>query len=472
MKLALGGVSKDFDSKKSRAEVVNLYPEGDRGGGYKCVKKCDGLTLFATLALSPVRSLPFVNGGKVYVVSGTTLYRVDTSGTVETLGVVGGSGKAQIKSNAIPGANQICVLNGSGQGYIYTAAAGLVQITDVDFFDTTSVTVLDERFWFGRDDTDEFFGSEESDGTSYNTLTFGSASESSDNVVAVLQKKSALWVLGEEGIEYFQRFDDPDFPLRAVKGGTKEYGILVQDTLAEMNDYFAYLADDRTIRLMRGTELVELSDLEFQLKVKGNGTSTSPGFSTVDDAYGFFVDGPVHSTYYITFPTEGYTRGFDLKSGMPHTRESEGLDYWRVNGAVKFGTKIICGDSITGQLWELDPSNRTENDTLIRTKLVTPSVTFNKNVTISKIEIDMEVAQTTDPTITAEMMVYYTKNGGNTWINHGPADVGESGEHDARVVLRSFGRVVRHKDFALRLETTDNIGVQYYGAEIEYEVSI
>ena len=464
MKFPLGGVSKDFDSKKSRAEVVNLYPEGDKGGEYRTVKKCDGLTAFATLALGPVRSIPFVNSGKVYVVSGSTLYRVNSAGTVETLGVVGGSGKAKIKANAVPGDNQICILNGAGQGYIYTNLGGVVQITDADFFPTTSVTVLDERFWFSRDGRNEFFGSETSDGTSYAALTFGSADESPDPVVAVIQKKSALWVVGTEGVEYFQRFNDVDFPLRAVKGGTKEFGIIAPDSLAEVNDYFAYLADDRTIRLMQGTQLTEISDLEFQLKVKS--------FSVVDDAFGFFVDGPVHSIYYITFPSEGYTKGFDTKTGLSHQRKSDGLDVWRVNGAVKFGAKIICGDSQTGMLWELDATNRTENGTLIRTKLVTPSVSFAKNVTISSIEIDMEVAQTTDPAITAEMMVYYTKDGGKNWINKGVVPVGKFGEHGKRVILRQFGRVVRHKDFALRLETTDDIGVQYYGAEINYEVSI
>ena len=122
--------------------------------------------------------------------------------------------------------------------------------------------------------------------------------------------------------------------------------------------------------MMQGTQLIEISDLEFQLKIKG--------FTTIIDAYGFFVDGPVHSIYYITFPTEGYTRGFDTKTGMSHTRKSEGYDYWRVNGAVKFGTKIICGDSLTGQLWELDGTNKTENGGILRTKIVTPSVSFSQ----------------------------------------------------------------------------------------------
>lgn len=471
MKFSLGGVQANYDSVKSRAEVVNLYPEGDKSG-YKTLRKCEGLTLFATLPLGPVRSEPFVNSGFVYVVSGSTLYRVDENGAVETLGVVNGSGRAKIAANSVPGDNQILILNGSGVGYTYTNAAGVVAISDADFFNSSSVTVLDERFWLARDGSNEFFGSDQSDGTSYNPLTFGSADESPDDVVAVIQKKSALWVVGNEKTEYFQRFDDTTFPLRAVKGGTKEYGTLNVDTVAEVNDFWAMLADDRTVRIMNGTQLTELSDLDFQLKIKGNGTATLPGFDVVSDAYGFFVDGPVHSIYYLTFPTEGYTIGFDIKTGLSHRRESEGLGYWRANGAAKFGSKIICGDAVDGALWELDISNRTENDDLIRTKLITPSISFPHNVTISDIELDMEVAQTDDPTADPQIMVYYTKDGGNTWIQKGNISVGKYGNHGFRAPLRNFGRLVRNKEFALRLETTDDIGVQYYGAEIHMGKSI
>jgi len=471
LKFSLGGVQANYDSVKSRAEVINLYPEGDKSG-YKTLRKCEGLTLFATLPLGPVRSEPFVNSGFVYVVSGSTLYRADENGVVETLGVVNGSGRAKIAANSVPGDNQILILNGSGVGYTYTNAAGVVAISDADFFNSSSVTVLDERFWLARDGSNEFFGSDQSDGTSYNPLTFGSADESPDDVVAVIQKKSALWVVGNEKTEYFQRFDDTTFPLRAVKGGTKEYGTLNVDTVAEVNDFWAMLADDRTVRIMNGTQLTELSDLDFQLKIKGNGTATLPGFDVVSDAYGFFVDGPVHSIYYLTFPTEGYTIGFDIKTGLSHRRESEGLGYWRANGAAKFGSKIICGDAVDGALWELDISNRTENDDLIRTKLITPSISFPHNVTISDIELDMEVAQTDDPTADPQIMVYYTKDGGNTWIQKGNISVGKYGNHGFRAPLRNFGRLVRNKEFALRLETTDDIGVQYYGAEIHMGKSI
>ena len=194
-----------------------------------------------------------------------------------------------------------------------------------------------------------------SDGTSYNPLTFASAEESPDNTVAVVSKKSALWVLGSRTSEYWQTFNDTTLPLRRVRGGTKEWGIIAKDSLSEVNEFFCFLADDRTVKMVRGTQMVTISDHEFHLRIKGNGTATYPGFDKIDDAIGFFVDGPIHSIYYITFPSEGYTWGYDVTTGLAHLRETEGLGLWRVNGSTKFGSKILCGDSQTGTLWVLDP---------------------------------------------------------------------------------------------------------------------
>lgn len=465
-KFLLGGTSKDYDSKKNRGQTVNLIPEANKDGSYRNIRKVDGLTLFVDISSSPIRSNLLVNNDFIYVVSGDFLYRVNLGGVITDLGNVGGSGRVVIVANSVPGDSQVLILNGIGDGFIYDDASGLVQITDPDFLFCLSATILNERFWMARTNTNEFFGSDISDGTSYDPLTFASAEESPDKVVACIAKNSAFWAIGTETLEYWQTFNDITLPLRQVKGATKQWGIIAKDSLASINDAFAFLANDRTVRMIGGTKIVKISDLDFELKVKGNGTATYPGFSTIEDAVGFFVDGPIHSIYYLSFPTEGYTWGYDLNTGLSHSRESDGLGIWRVNSSVKFAGKIICGDSVDGKLWTLDVNNRTENSEVLRTKLITPTISFERNATIPLIEIDMEVAQTNDPTLDPKMIVYYTKDGGNTYTNKGHIPLGKFGDHRKRVPLRGFGRLVRNKDFGLKLEITAPIGVQFYGAHI------
>ena len=469
--LPLGNSESDYDSKKSRGRLINMIPEGDKKG-YKSVRSAEGLTLFTTGMEAPMRSNLLVNGGYIYLVSGTKFYRIDSTGASTALGTVNGSGQARLAANAIPGDSQIVILNGSGVGYIYSVALGFLTITDTDFFSSSSVTVLNERFWFVRDGTSEIFGSDVSDGTSYNPLTFATAEESPDLMKCIIRKGSSLYLLGEQTTEIWQSIDDITLPIRKVNGATKEWGIIAKDSLAEANDAFVFLANDRTVRLIQNNQIIEISDLDFTLKVKGNGTNTFPGFTKIDDAIGFFVDGPIHKTYYLTFPSEGYTWGYDLNTGLTHTRESEGLGYWRANGATLFNSKIICGDLIEGKLWILDPSNKTENGSIMRRTLITPSISTDKNITIPLVEFDMEVAQHNDPSLDPQMMNYFSRDGGNTWIQRESISLGAYGDFRARVSLRQFGRLVRNKDFCLKLEVTDAVGLQFYGAQFYPEVDM
>ncbi len=467
MKLPLGGKERDYDSKKSRERIINMIAEVNKDGSYMTVKRLEGLTFYVDLPSGPPRSNLLVNSGFIYVVAGAVLYRVNAALVVEDLGTItGGSNRAQVISNALPGDNQILVLDGVGNGYVFTNAGGLVLITDPDFLTTIRGTILDERFWFARKDTNEFFGSDISDGTSYNPLTFASAEESPDNMEAIISKKSAIWAMGSRNIEYWQTFDDDILPLRRVKGFSKQRGIAAVHSLADVGDMFAWLADDGTVRLMTDTNMTKISDLELELKIKGDGTTSFPGFDKIDDAIGFFVDGPIHKIYYLIFPTENFVWGYDVKTGLTHTRASEDLSVWRVNGSVLFDNKIIVSDSVEGKLWILDPAATTEDGKIMRATLQTPTISFKEDVSITLIELDMETGTTTDVDANPEMLVSYTKDG-ETYINHSRISLGSFGNRRTRVPLRLFGRVIRHKDFGLKLELTDAERFQLYGAEMD-----
>ena len=468
-RLPLGGTGKDYDSKKSKGFLTNVIAEGDNGE-YRTLRGCDGLTAHST-ALGVTRSNILVNGGFAYFVSGADLYRLDTAGVSTSLGSIGGSGQGQIIANSAPGNNQILVLNGSGLGYIYDNT-GLTAITDPDFFPTTSGTILNERFWFVRDGTNEFFASDISDGFSYDPLSFASAEESPDNCVAIIAKKSSVWVLGSETCEFWQTFSDTVLPVRKVRSATIERGIKSRASLAEVGDSFAFLADDLTVRLVTGNEFRQISDLDFNLKVRGNGTLTSPGFQATDDAIGFFVDSPTHKIYYLTFPNEGWTWGYDLNTGFTHTRKSEDLDVWRANYSALFNDKIIIGDRVSSDMWVLDPAAKTEGANILRASVKTPGISFDHDVTIPQIELDMEVGQIDDPTIEPVVMVRYSKDGGFSWKNGRDISLGTKGDYRKRVVLRNFGRLVRYKDFQLELIVTDAVRVQFYGAEFPMGQSI
>ena len=460
-RIPLGGRARNYDSDKSRESLQNLIFEVNRDGSFSSIRRTEGLTLLVSLD-NPVRSNIHIYSGKMYVVSGTSFLSIDSTYTVTNLGSVGGSGRAKILINAKGSGPQMLILNGSGDGYIYTVAGGLAIISDTDWQASSHGAILNERFWLVKDGTNQFFASNISDGTAYNPLSIATAEESPDNVIAIAAKKSSLWIIGEKTTEFWQTFDDVLLPVRRVKYATKERGILAPESYADVGEYVAFLADDCTVRLIKDTTFERISDLELELRIKGNGTAAFPGFTHPETAFGFFSDGPVHKVYYLTFPDDGYTWGYDITTGLTHTRDSDDTGTWRICCVHKFNNDFVGGDWKDGKIWKLDPAAFDEGGNKIRTIITTPPVEGGEvDITIPTIEIEMEVGQTTDGSM-PQMIVYYTKDGGNTWVNKGPISLGKAGEFSKRVVLRQFGRLVRHKEFALRLEITDAAPTRFY----------
>lgn len=472
--IPLGGGGNDYNSKKSRELISNLLAEGNADGSYRTVKDAAGLTEVADESASgATRSNLFINGGFMYAVIGDRLFRFDEFFASTNLGAVGGAApiRARIFANAVPGDSQVFILNGIGQGFVYTNAGGLVQVTDPDFFATVAGDVLAERGWFAREDTNEIFGSDISDLTAYSPLTFLSAESNPDNVRQVIAKKSALWALGSQSVEYFQTITDVTVPLRSVIGASKERGISAVDSLAEAGERFCWFADDNTVRMIEGQRMTKISDLEFELLVRGDGTANFPGFTVTDDAFGFFVDGPVHKIYYLTFPTEGYTWGYDFQTGMTHERATEGLGHWRIGSATLFNNKLYGGDILNGKIYEMDQANKTEAGEIMKRVLRTPPMSAPVDWTLPLLELEMEVGQVTDPAIEPVMLVEYTKDGGNNYITKESVSLGNFGELRKRVVMRQFGRIIRHQDFALQLTITGDVRVQFYSlwGDMEYD---
>lgn len=462
MRIPLGVGAKDYNSAKSKGLLVNMIAETNQSGDYLSVRRCEGLTLYTTSPNDlPIRSNIHLNGGYKYYVAGTVLYRFTTS-TPVSLGTVGGSGKATIASNSVPGNNQILILNGEGDGYIYDNS-GLNQIVDVDFYSTTSVTVLNERFWLTRDDTNEFFASDVSDGTSYNPLSFGTAEWKPDTVQIVVSKKSALWVIGQSTMEYWQSYDDSIFPLRAVRGASQDIGILAKSSFAEIDDYFAFLSDDSNVMLVDGTTVKQISDLDFQTKIRGDGTSQNPGFTAaqIQECVGFWVDTPQHKIFYLSFPTAGYTWGYDMSTGLPLTRTSLSGLTWRALHSLTDQNQVLVGDRLDGSIWVMEASAKDEGGSILSATMRTPSVSFKKDAFISLLEVEMEVGVSETAT-EAQMIVRNSKDGGKTWITHSHIPLGTAGEWKKRVPIRNFGRVVRHKDMVWEFIVTDAVRVQFY----------
>lgn len=462
VEIPVGGFDLDYQGKQSRAEAINCYVEAE--GDFYSVRRADGLELFKDTAEEFIRSNLILVDGLIYFVGGEKLYQVDRLGNLTNLGTVGGAGMCELSANNIPDDSQVLVLNGNGQAYVYKPSAGLNIVSDPDFQPASYATVLNERFWLPKDNSNQFFASAVSDGTNYPAAAIATAETSPDNVVACFAHKGALWVLGEYTSEYWQSVNDSTLPVRQVKGVVYERGCAALHSIRRTGETFCFLADDKTVMMVSGTQMQKVSGLSFELEVNGDGSLRYPGYSKVDDAYGFFIDGPTHKIYYLTFPTEGVTWGYDLSTGTWHKRQSLNQDHWRPIGAVAAWGKVVVADAFSGKLYYLTPGFKTENGARIDCKIVTPSLSWRYDATIPLIEIDMEtgVGVTTGQGSDPVLLIEYSKDGGNSWTAKADQPVGKKGDFRKRVPVRQFGRVVRNRDFAMRITISDPVDFRIY----------
>ncbi len=113
MQIPIALKAGDYNSIKNKGQLVNLIAETNRAQDYITARRTEGLTLYTTSPNDEAcRSNFLENGGFVYYVAGENLYRFQPpSGASTLVAAVGGSGRATLSSNSVPGANQIIILN-------------------------------------------------------------------------------------------------------------------------------------------------------------------------------------------------------------------------------------------------------------------------------------------------------------------------------------------------------------------------
>jgi hypothetical protein len=476
-RIPLGGQSADLNSRLSRQELINGYIESNNDGSFKRLQRTPGLKSKLSVGSGPIRGL-FSSRKFLFVASGSEVYQVSSTFVVTKIGDITNS-KTQVKFNAIgTDIPQVMVLD-NNQGWVIQGDL-FTKVFDVDFTPDVSVASLNQRFWFNKPESNEFFASKIGDGLDYDSLTFASAEQNPDNLVYVVAKKTGLWLMGTNTIEPWQTVL-ADFPVRPITGGTIQRGVGAKLSVTEFEDDIFWLADDFTVRRISGSQFSKISDLSIERAIRGDGTISNPGYSEPQNAFGFFIDHPTHKVYCLTFPDDNVTWCYDVKTGLWHKRSSGGKE-WRVQNSANFADVILMGDSSTNDVWLLDEGSYKQGDEIQVFQVSTPVVTDSDGgITISEIELVAEVGVGTidnsvptlgitkalphEPLISVE----YSRNGGKTWIARGSSSIGEIGDYEQRVIARRFGYIKRHGNFMIRFTVTENVPVVLYSLYADIE---
>lgn len=414
------GRSNSIDSSRS----VNFYVEMDRNNSNPVAMiGTPGTSLWKRVGSEPIRAL-YKFGDYLYVVSGSSFYRVDSSGNSSLVGSLNtNKGVVRIEDNGIAakgvGGNQLLVID-TTYGYIYDYVSNTIQVHPSDNFPTPVKTVsYIDGYFIVSSGSMGITTSELYDGTTFNGLAIAAAIATPDGIQSIINIHQQLFIVKEYSTEVWYNTGtatQDGSPFARVSGAVMDYGTSSPYSVARGNNSVFFLA---TQRLGSGSGafvgVVELNGYTPQIISPQSITYQISKLNTeTAEAYCYSDEG--HTFYVLTFPDDNITFCYDTTTKMWHERSTytkkEHVQF-AADGTptvlsslpfsknrhlsscyVNFAGRHLVGDYRTGNIYEMSSAYYSDNgEPLVSTR--TTQILFDKDdktdIFISKLQVDGEV---------------------------------------------------------------------------------
>lgn len=471
MRIRIPFVGPSYQARSLNSDAqrtINCYLEMDNASPRAPVALygTPGTVLRFTLPTVPVRACIY-EGGYSWWVAGNTVYRVDASFNILTLGTINtATGQIGIASNG----GQLLIVDGVSGWIVTVSSSTLDAITDPEFPNGVQrATYQDSFFLVAGDGTGKFYINETpNNGALWNGLDFASAEGSPDHTIGIISDHREVWLFGDDSAEVWINTGNADFPFQRSGNVFIEHGCAAAGTVAKADNTVFWLgADDR------GSGIVWRADGYTPIRISTHALEKAiDSYDTIADAFSFAYQQEGHVFYVLTFPTAGATWCYDAATQQWHERawrdpNTGNLFRWRANCSVFAGGRHLVGDFESGNVYELDLDAFTDNgDPILRLRATTCSENLQQRMFYSSLQVDMETGvglatgQGSDPL----MMLRYSSDGGHTWSGIKTATCGKIGEYGARA---KFNRLGAGRNRVWEISMTDPVKFAVFGAVAE-----
>jgi hypothetical protein len=437
----------------STARLLNVYaealPQNAKGG--VLLTRSPGVAAWTTVGNGPIHAM-FAAMSTLFVVSGTKLYKVDSSGTATLLGDIGAVGNLDMDSNG----SSLVVVN-EPDAYYYDGTT-FAQITDADFTSRGAgdVEFVDNWLLFREPDSGRFFGADLGSATSFDALNFATAEGFPDDLVGLKVDHREVMLFGSETTELWANTGAAGFPFERVVNGLLEIGCLNGRTVVKQDNSVMWLADDYTVRRLDGTTPVRISTHAVEQSIVDATVASGRAFAYSQDGHLFYV---------LWFPEVTWV--YDATTKEWHERKSYSYAYWRPScHAQAYGYELV-GDVTSNKVGYLDPSTYTEwSDAIVASWTYQPVYADQRLAFHDRLEIVLEtgVGLTTGQGSDPQMMLEYSNDGGQTWTSLSNKSIGAIGRYDTRVVWNRLGS---SRQRVYRASVSDPVKVNLTDTQIE-----
>jgi hypothetical protein len=447
---AYSGRSTNYSAQK----LINLYLETGKGKSNLQLIGSPGLSTPLVELGDPIRGCKRISDDVSVVVSGSTVYRVNSDFTTAVRGFISDDSRpVRIATNGID-----VVVASAGNLYAITDAGSVFLRT------ASSVDEMDGIFLITEPGTGNFFVSDVNS-TTIDALSFSVANGSPDNLVTLLVDHREVWLFGTNTIEVWYNSGVGVPPFARISGAFIETGCAAKDSVQKLANTVFWLGSDE-----RGKGTVWSAQGYVPKKISDHAIEYHIGqWTTLDDAEAFVYTQEGHGFYVLTSPSSKQTWAFDVTTGEWHQRaylEANGdLNRIRPRAHMFFANKNIVGDWTNGNLYEYSLNTYSDNgNPLPRIRscmtLQEPGMLRQRNKSF-RLDMDTGVGLTTGQGSDPQAMLRWSKDGGKTWSASIWRSMGKIGHYGWRTMWRRIGGGDRT---VLEVTITDPIPVAMTGA--------
>lgn len=454
----MAGKSLQVTAQRKLNVYLEQRPDGDKGvklvafGTPGMVKKFQ----VSPSITAPVRAL-FGTPLNLYTVAGAVFYQLSATGTALFSGPIGtAAGLVEMAYNP----TQLVFVDGN-QGYLYTGSA--LSVIPASFpAGANTITYVSTFFVAEEPGTQNFWVSNEGDGSTWGGTAFAAASQYSDNILAVDNALGNLVIFSQAHMEFWQDVGSTPQPFAPILSATNEWGLAAIGSRVHLNQSIYFLAVTRSGQVqvcqLQGYAVTAVSSSDVEAII-----NDPVAFPVTSDAVGLSYQVDKHAFYQLTFPTADRTFLFDTSTGLWSEAQSGLTQKYATrhlaNLSTVYGGQTLLADSVSSNIYSMQSTAFTDNGATLLREIVTRHAVEGWNeMTVDELFIDMELGQ--GPTKLSggrepEIMLQVSRDSAHTWETEQWHPLGYGGDFGAHGTRLAWQRLGGARVMTFRLRMTD-----------------
>lgn len=385
-----------------------------------------GLALYTTYGLGPVLAMNDDAPGRLYLISGSDLYRVRPQQEMgpENLGPVGIAASNKMVTIAVGPTFMVACI--PPRAYTCDHSGPLHQIGGT-FPGATSVTYLNGYFVFTSvENSSRFFSSQLLNPDAFDALDFAYADGLPNVLRRVIAHQGDLWLLGEAGVEIWSDVGSAAFPFQRAPGGVIPHGCISPRSVTLLDGSVFWLGTDCTVWRGEGYRASRVSTHAIEALIR----ATNP--STVQAALAYTDNG--HPFYVLIFLDSTVAYDCRTQRWAERCSQADGTGRWRPQSVALRGQTVLFGDNDSGSIYYQDTTIDTDGDVVVPRQATLPTIWGNTNrAFMHRLEIELETG------VSGDISLEWSDDGGFTWPGRRVLPSGVASEHYNRVVTNRLG---------------------------------